>query len=77
MRHFTLTETVTTTFYMAGQTVAFIDGVCHLVNPSPIQLSWLSEKIKQNMIVETTIVETTSDKKKTKPSKPAAKKKRG
>ena len=64
-------ESITTTHYMAGQTVAFTNGICKLVDPSPIQLAWLDEKIGQKVIVETT------PKKKAKPSKPAAKKKRG
>ena len=79
MRQFTLAEpTLTTTdweaitFHMAGQTVSFVDGVCNLADPSPVQLVWLDDKIKQGLITE-----TTPDKKKTKPSKRAAKKKRG
>ena len=80
MRQFTLAEpTLTTadweaiTFHMAGQTVSFVDGVCNLADPSPVQMAWLDEKIKQGLIVET----TSKLKKKIKPSKPAAKKKRG
>lgn len=80
MRQFTLAEpTLTTadweaiTYHMAGQTVSFVDGVCNLDDPSPVQLAWLDEKIKQGLIVET----ASKLKKKTNPSKRAAKKKRG
>lgn len=71
MRQFTYIEPITTTFYMAGQTIMFINGVCRLVDPSPTQLDWLDMMIKSSLIIETT------SKKKTKPSKRAAQKKDG
>ena len=60
-----------TTFYMGGQTIAFVNSVCRLDDPSPVQLAWLDEQIKDKLIVETT------PKKKIKPSQRTAKKKGG
>ena len=62
---------ITTTFHMAGQTLLFVKGICDVVDPSPVQLAWLDEQIKKKLVVETT------PEKKRKPSKRAAKKKRG
>jgi len=36
----------TITYYRAGQTISFVDGKAHLVDPSPIQLALADEKIK-------------------------------
>jgi hypothetical protein len=80
MREFTYIDSITITFHAAGETVSFINGVCRLDNPSPIQLGLLDEKIAKGSVSETTpfqIIEPTPDKKKSKPSKRAAKKKGG
>jgi hypothetical protein len=71
MRQFTYKEPITTTFHAAGQTVSFINGVCELVDPTPIQLGVLDQIIEQKLAIE-----TTPGKKKSKPSKRAAKKKK-
>ena len=70
-REFTYFDPITATFYMGGQTITFTDGVCRLADPSPEQLDWLKKYMSYKYITETT------PKKKTKPSKRAAKKKRG